>query len=116
MSHVSKLKAAITDLVCLETAADSIGMEFDRHATQFRNYGGRMTKCEGKLSVRGNKDAYEMGVEKNKDGTYGLLWDSYSLMTFHDDAFGSYIWTDLAADGFYVLERDRPAAPFTPRG
>ncbi|MBN9310567.1 CRTAC1 family protein [Devosia sp.] len=25
-------------------------------------------------------------------------------------------WTDLPADGFYVLERDRPAAPFTPRG
>ena len=78
MSHVSKLKAAVTDLVCLENAANHIGMDFDRHATQFRNYGGRMTKCEGKLSVRGNKDAYEMGVEKNKDGTYGLLWDSYA--------------------------------------
>ena len=24
-------------------------------------------------------------------------------------------WTGLAADGFYVLERDKPAAPFTPR-
>ncbi|MBA3872384.1 MAG: DUF5110 domain-containing protein [Anaerolineae bacterium] len=26
---------------------------------------------------------------------YGILIDSYSLMTFHDDAFGSYIWTDV---------------------
>ncbi len=26
---------------------------------------------------------------------YGVLIDSYSLMTFHDDAFGSYIWTDV---------------------
>ncbi len=26
---------------------------------------------------------------------YGLLLDSYSLMTFHDDAFGSYLWTDI---------------------
>jgi alpha-D-xyloside xylohydrolase len=26
---------------------------------------------------------------------YGILFDSYSLMTFHDDAFGSYIWTDV---------------------
>lgn len=26
---------------------------------------------------------------------YGILLDSYSLMTFHDDAFGSYIWTDV---------------------
>ena len=26
---------------------------------------------------------------------YGILLDSYSLMKFHDDAFGSYIWTDV---------------------
>jgi alpha-D-xyloside xylohydrolase len=26
---------------------------------------------------------------------YGILLDSYSLMTFHDDAFGSYVWTDV---------------------
>lgn len=35
---------------------------------------------------------------------YGILWDNYSLMTFHDDAFGSYIWTDVAADlNFYFI-------------
>jgi alpha-D-xyloside xylohydrolase len=26
---------------------------------------------------------------------YGILLDSYSLMTFRDDAFGSYLWTDV---------------------
>lgn len=26
---------------------------------------------------------------------YGILVDSYSLMTFHDDSFGSYIYTDV---------------------
>ncbi len=26
---------------------------------------------------------------------YGVLLDSYSLMTFHDDAYGSYVWTDV---------------------
>jgi alpha-D-xyloside xylohydrolase len=26
---------------------------------------------------------------------YGIMVDSYSLMTFHDDAFGSYLWTDV---------------------
>ncbi len=26
---------------------------------------------------------------------YGILLDSYSLMTFHDDAFGSYLWSDV---------------------
>ncbi|WP_284645615.1 glycoside hydrolase family 31 protein [Paenibacillus silviterrae] len=25
---------------------------------------------------------------------YGILMDSYGLMTFHDDAHGSYLWTD----------------------
>ena len=27
---------------------------------------------------------------------YGLLLDAYSLMTFHDDGFGSYLWTEFA--------------------
>jgi alpha-D-xyloside xylohydrolase len=26
---------------------------------------------------------------------YGILLDSCSLMTFHDDAFGSYLWSDI---------------------
>ncbi|MFO7633854.1 MAG: glycoside hydrolase family 31 protein [Caldilinea sp.] len=26
---------------------------------------------------------------------YGVLLDSYSMMTFHDDAFGAYLWTDV---------------------
>ena len=26
---------------------------------------------------------------------YGVLLDSYSLMTFHDDSSGSYLWTDV---------------------
>lgn len=35
---------------------------------------------------------------------YGILWDSASLMTFHDDAFGSYVWTDVATElDYYVI-------------
>src|SRR6476661_6722077 len=26
---------------------------------------------------------------------YGILWDSYSLMEFHDDVAGSFLWTDV---------------------
>ena len=35
---------------------------------------------------------------------YGILLDSYSLMTFHDDAFGSYLWTDVddALDYYFI--------------
>jgi alpha-D-xyloside xylohydrolase len=36
---------------------------------------------------------------------YGILLDSYSLMTFHDDASGSYLWTDVAdeLDYYFVV-------------
>jgi len=34
---------------------------------------------------------------------YGLVLDSYSLMTFHDDAFGSYLWTDIADELDYYF-------------
>ena len=35
---------------------------------------------------------------------YGILLDSYSLMTFHDDAFGSYLWTDVDDElDFYFI-------------
>lgn len=35
---------------------------------------------------------------------YGILVDSYSLMTFHDDAFGSYLWTDVDDElDFYFI-------------
>ncbi len=34
---------------------------------------------------------------------YGILFDSYSLMTFHDDAFGSYLWSDVADELDYYF-------------
>lgn len=34
---------------------------------------------------------------------YGVLLDSTSLMTFHDDAFGSYLWTDVADELDYTF-------------
>ncbi len=34
---------------------------------------------------------------------YGILFDSYSLITFHDDAFGSYVWTDVADELDYYF-------------
>lgn len=104
MSHVSKLKAAISDLVCLETAAGMVGMDFDRHATQFRSYGGQMSKCEGKLSVRNNTDAFEMGLEKKNDGNYGLLWDNYG---------GGQGLVDVVGKGAVKLLDEYQAALFT---
>ncbi len=39
---------------------------------------------------------------------YGILLDSYSLMIFHDDAFGSYVWTDVddEMDFYFVYGPD----------
>jgi len=35
---------------------------------------------------------------------YGMVFDQYSAMTFHDDAFGSYLWMDLVDElDFYVI-------------
>jgi alpha-D-xyloside xylohydrolase len=35
---------------------------------------------------------------------YGIVLDNYSLMTFHDDAFGSYLWSDIADElDFYFI-------------
>lgn len=35
---------------------------------------------------------------------YGILWDSYSLMEFHDDDAGSFLWTDVDAElDFYFI-------------
>ena len=35
---------------------------------------------------------------------YGIVMDNYSFMTFHDDAFGSYLWSDIADElDFYFI-------------
>jgi len=34
---------------------------------------------------------------------YGILIDNYSYMTFHDDAFGSYFWMDIADEIDYYF-------------
>lgn len=34
---------------------------------------------------------------------YGVLFDNYSLMTFRDDAFGSYVWAEAASEMDYYF-------------
>lgn len=78
MSHVTVLKANIKDLTCLGRAAEQIGMEYDAQAERFRYYGGAYEATQhGALRCKNKPQAYEMGLTKQKDGTYDLLWDSY---------------------------------------
>lgn len=77
MSHVSVIKAHIKDLTCLGIAAEYLGMEFDQHATLFKYFNNSKKKCDGVLRIKDNTRAFEMGVQKNKQSEYDLLWDSY---------------------------------------
>ena len=55
---------------------------------------------EGMLNLRGQ---YQYLYQQNKAVVpvlisargYSILLDSYSAMTFHDDAFGSYLWSEV---------------------
>lgn len=59
------------------------------------------THEEGMMNLRGQHQyLYQQNMKVVSPALlstrgYGILLDSYSLMTFHDDAFGSYIWTDV---------------------
>ena len=56
---------------------------------------------EGMLNLRGQHQyLYQQNMKAAvpvlvSTRGYGIVLDSYSLMTFHDDAFGSYLWTDV---------------------
>lgn len=56
---------------------------------------------EGMLNLRGQHQyLYQQNMKASvpvliSTRGYGVLLDSCSLITFHDDAFGSYLWTDV---------------------
>jgi alpha-D-xyloside xylohydrolase len=56
---------------------------------------------EGMLNLRGQSQyLYQQNMKVAipvllSTRGYGILLDSYSLMTFHDDESGSYLWTDV---------------------
>jgi alpha-D-xyloside xylohydrolase len=56
---------------------------------------------EGMLNLRGRHQyVYQQNMKAAipilvSTRSYGILLDSYSLIIFHDDAFGSYLWTDV---------------------
>jgi len=95
VSHVALVDIVVDDLECLEEAASNIGMEFrwdqktykwfgkwvqDYHASDAAYHHGidpkDYGKCEHAISVKGNSEAYEVGVCKNPNGDgYVLIWD-----------------------------------------
>jgi len=69
---------------------------------------------EGMLNLRGQHQyVYQQNMKASvpilvSTRGYGILLDSYSLMIFHDDAFGSYLWTDVddEMDFYFVYGPD----------
>ncbi|WP_026287279.1 TIM-barrel domain-containing protein [Gracilibacillus lacisalsi] len=64
---------------------------------------------EGVLNLRGTHQyLYQQNMKAvvpvlvSTNG-YGVIVDSYSTMTFHDDIHGSYIWTDVDSDMDYYF-------------
>ncbi len=77
MSHIAKVELKIKDLACLKTACQELGLEFMQGQTSHKYYQDKRNPCLHALRVKGNDQAYEIGVVQNKDGTYGLEWDSF---------------------------------------
>lgn len=93
MSHIAEIKVEVKDLECLAEAAEQIGMKLVKGKTSYRwygrSYGGQtlpegfaqndLGKCEHTLQIKGNNEAYEIGVVSRRDGKpgYHLLWDNW---------------------------------------
>jgi hypothetical protein len=89
MSHVTKMKLKVKNLAALKQCAASLGMELVQQST-YKWYGTHvgdyplpagftkedMGRCDYALHIKGNSNAYEVGVVKSKTGQgYELLWD-----------------------------------------
>ena len=93
MSHVTDLNLHVKDLECLKKSGEELGMELVK-VPQFKWFGTHvgdyplpagfkkedMGKCEYALRIKGNPNAYEVGVCKRRDGKegYALLWDFWA--------------------------------------
>jgi hypothetical protein len=93
MSHVAKIKLKVTNLEALRKAATFCGLELVEQGT-YKWYGTSvgdyplpagftkkdLGKCDYALRIPGDKNAYEIGVVRAKDGSnsFELLWDFWS--------------------------------------
>lgn len=76
MSHITTIKVQIKDLDSLSKAAKECGLLFNENQTKYRHYYGN-GQCDHAIVVPNSKQAYEIGVVKNKD-FYELQLDSWS--------------------------------------
>lgn len=94
MSHVAKVDLEVKDLDSLKKACEELGLEFRENQKTWKWYGTWVNdyhgedaayrhgitpeeygKCDHAIGIKGNKDAYEIGVKKTSDGSYVLAYD-----------------------------------------
>jgi Protein of unknown function (DUF1257) len=74
MSHITKINLLLKDLDAADKTAGRLGMELVRNQKTFKSY--RNGQCDHVLRVKGNPNAYEIGLKMRADGKgYELLWD-----------------------------------------
>ena len=93
MSHVTVIDIEIKDLGALRRACEDLGLEFREGQTTFKWYGRHvgdypipegyskedMGHCEHAIGIPNNKNAYEVGVIRNKaTGGWHLMWDFFA--------------------------------------
>ena len=98
MSHITDVKLKIKDLDALKEVADACGFEFREDQKRYAWYGkfmgdsesGRrvvaergvesLGKCDHALRLKGAQSGdYEIGVVKDADGSFALLYDEYGF-------------------------------------
>jgi hypothetical protein len=73
MSHWTTIKTQVRDLAALEDAAKALGLELKRGEDVYaRGYGGQ--RIQGDAVIVCNF-IYDIAVQKQSDGTYGLVTD-----------------------------------------
>lgn len=97
MSHVATVGTKIKDLGCLKKACSRLGLEFREGQKNFKWFGKWVNdyhgsnaaykhgldpkdygKCDHAIGIQDNHSSYEVGVVKQEDGTYGLVYDFYA--------------------------------------
>lgn len=77
MSHTVDMRVEILDLDALKASCEPLGLEFKENQKTHKSY-YRGESCEHAIGVRGNSEAYEVGVVKNPLGNgWTLRADSY---------------------------------------
>lgn len=86
MSHITTIATKILSLDALEAAARELGGQLVRGKREQRSYQNGLT-CDHVIAVPGC--VYEVGVNKQPDGSYTLGFDAYGQGQKLVKAFGS---------------------------